>query len=127
MANQRRLHLRSDTRHLEKLAEKENQHRKLVGALEPRGLDVKPMIFAFGVGGTIYTQSAEDMHQLGISPTAIARTLKEVYLHSITCATNNITQRRILGRQKLLQTQRQPPQTTNHMIIQPFHRGWRGL
>ena len=51
----------SDTRHLE------NQHRKLVGALGLRGFDVKPMIFAFGVGGTIYKQSVEDMRQLGVS------------------------------------------------------------
>ena len=57
----------SDTRHLEKLAEKQNQHRKLVGALELRGFDVKPMIFAFGVGGTIYKQSVEDMRQPGVS------------------------------------------------------------
>ena len=54
----------SDTRHLEKLAEKQNQHRKLVRALELRRFDVKPMIFAFGVGGTIfvYKQSVEDLH-----------------------------------------------------------------
>ena len=50
----------SDTRHLEKLAEKQNQHSKQVGALKLRGFDVKPMIFAFGAGGTIYKQSVED-------------------------------------------------------------------
>ena len=99
----------SDTRHLEKLAEKQNQNRKLAGALELRGFDVKPMIFAFGVGGTIYEQSVEDMRQLGVSTTAITKTLKEVHLHSVTCATNIITQRRILDSQKLLQTHRQPP------------------
>ena len=38
----------SDTRHLAKLAEKETQHRKLVGALELRGFDVKPMICFWG-------------------------------------------------------------------------------
>ena len=99
----------SDTRHLQKLAEKQNQHRKLVGALELRGFDVKPMIFAFGVGGTIYKQSVEDMRQLGVSATAITKTLKEVHVHSVTCAPNIITQRRIMDSQKLLQTQRQPP------------------
>ena len=99
----------SDTRHLEKLAEKQNQHQKLVGALELRGFDVKPMIFAFGVGGTIYKQPVEDMRQLGVSSTAITKTLKEVHVHSVTCATNIIIQRRILDSQKLLQTQRQPP------------------
>ena len=99
----------SDTRHLEKPAEKQNQHRKLAGDLELRGFDVKPMIFAFGVGGTIYKQSVEDMRQLGVSTKAITKTLKEVHLHSVACATNIITQRRILDSQKLLQMPRQPP------------------
>ena len=63
----------SNTRHLEKLAEKQNQHRKLVGALELRGFDVKPMIFAFGIGGTIYKQSVEDMRQLGLLAGACPR------------------------------------------------------
>ena len=67
------------------------------------------MIFAFGVGGTIYKQSVEDMRQLGVSATAITKTLKEIHVHSVTCATNIIIQRRILDSQKLLQTQRQPP------------------
>ena len=82
----------SYTRHLEKLAEKQNQHRTLVGALNLRGSDVKPMIFAFEVGGTIYKQSVEDMRQLGVSSTAITKTLKEVHVHSVTWATNIITQ-----------------------------------
>ena len=99
----------SDTRHLQKLAEKQNQHRKLVGAQELRGFDVKPMIFAFGVGGTIYKQSVEDMRRLGVSSTAITKIVKEVHVHSVTCATNIITQRRILDSQKLLQTPTQPP------------------
>ena len=67
------------------------------------------MIFAFGVGGTIYKQSVEDMRQLGVSSTAITKTLKEVHVHSVTCATSIFTQCRILDSQKLLQTQRQPP------------------
>ena len=32
----------SDTTHLAKLAEKKNQHQKLVSALDLRGFDVKP-------------------------------------------------------------------------------------
>ena len=101
----------SDTRqaHLQKLAEKQNQRQKLVGALELRGFDVEPIIFAFGVGGTIYKQSVEDLRQLGVSTTSITKTLTEVHLHSVTCATNIITQHRIVDSQKLLQTQRQPP------------------
>ena len=46
----------SDSRHLKKLAEKKNQHHKLMEALTLRGFDAKLMIFAFGLGGTIYRQ-----------------------------------------------------------------------
>ena len=99
----------SDTRHLEKLAEKKNQRQKLVGALELRGFDVKPIIFAFGVGGTIYKQAVEDLHQPGVSTMAITTPSKEAHLHSVKCATNIIIQRRVLDSQKLLRTQRQPP------------------
>ena len=51
----------SDTRHLEKLAEKKNQHQSLMNALEDRGLDARLMIFTFGVGGTVYSQCKDDM------------------------------------------------------------------
>ena len=54
----------SDTRHLEKLAEKQSQHHNLVCAMGLREFDVKPMIFAFGVSSTIYKQSVENMRQL---------------------------------------------------------------
>ena len=53
----------SDTRHLQKLAEKQNQHRKLVGAMELRGFDVMPLVFTSGVGRTIYKHSMEDLRQ----------------------------------------------------------------
>ena len=102
----------SDTRHLEKLAEKKNQHHKLMEALTLRGFDAKLMIFAFGVGGTIYKQSMEDMRQLGFSTAVITKTLKDIHLHFVTYATDIITQRRILDRQKLQQphrTQQFPP------------------
>ena len=103
----------SDTRHLEKLAEKQNQQQKLVGALELRGFDVKPMIFAFGVGGTIYKQSVEDMRQLEVSTTAITKTSKEVHLHSVTCATNINT----LGTQNI----GQPEASTDAETATPDH------
>ena len=95
----------SDTRHLEKLAEKQNQHQKLEGALEVRGFDIKPMIFAFGVGGT-HLQTVCGGHAPATSRSqhyGDHKNLKEVHLHSVTCATNIITQRRILDSQKLLQ------------------------
>ena len=102
----------SDTRHLEKLAEKKSQHHKLMDALKLRGFDAKLMIFAFGAGGTIYKQSMEDMRQLGVSAAVITKTLKDIHLHSVTHATNIITQCKILDRQKLQRphrTQQYPP------------------
>ena len=41
----------SDTRHLEKLAEKRNQNRKLGGALELMGFYVKPWSLLLGLAG----------------------------------------------------------------------------
>ena len=92
--------------------QKKNQHHKLMDALTPRGLYAKLMIFAFMVGGTIYRQTMEDMRQLGVSTANITKTLKDIHLHSVTYATNIITQRRLLDRQKLKQphhTQQYPP------------------
>ena len=84
------------------------------------------MIFAFGVGGTIYKQSVEDMRQLGVSATAITKTLKEVHLHSVTCATNIIIQCRILECLKLLQTPRQPPYNHHPHNNPAFSQGLAG-
>ena len=79
----------SDSRHLEKLAEKKSQRHTLMDASALRRFDAKLMIFAFGVGGTIYQQSSEDMRQLGTA--IITKTLKEVHMHSVTCVANIIT------------------------------------
>ena len=95
--------------HLEKLAEKQSQHQKLVGALNLRGSGVKPMMFAFGVGGTIHRQSLEDMRQSGVGTTALTDPFQEIHLQSVACATNVITQCRNVDWQKLPQTQRQSP------------------
>lgn len=83
----------SDTRHFEKLAEKKHQHHILMDALTQRGFDAKFVVFAFGVGGTIYRQSLEEMRQLGVSTAVITKTLQDIHLHSVTRATHIITQR----------------------------------
>jgi len=43
----------SGTRHLEKIEEKRQQHKKLLKALEIQGFDVRLLILTIGVGGTI--------------------------------------------------------------------------
>ena len=73
----------SDTRYLEKLAEKQNQHQKLVDALKLRGFDVKLMKVAFGGGGTIYKQSVEDMRHLGVSATTGEKPLGK-YIYTLS-------------------------------------------
>ena len=59
----------------------------------------------FGVGGTIYRQSMEDMYQLGVSTctAVITKTLEDIHLYSVTYAINIITQCRILEGQKFQQ------------------------
>ena len=89
----------SDTRYMEKLAQKKLQHQKLLEALALRGFDAQLMIFVFGVGGTIYKQTLTDMKKLGVSAAACTKTLKDIHLHSVKCTVNMITQRRILDGQ----------------------------
>ena len=49
-----------------------------MNALEDRGLDAyaRLIIVTSGVGGTIYTQSKDDMSQLGVGTTVITKTTK---------------------------------------------------
>ena len=99
----------SDTRHLEKIQDKETQHSKLMHALQMRGYDAKLMIFTFGVGDSIYQQAHKDMQELGATATTAKATLRAIHLHSIESAATIITQRRILDRQKLLNAPGRPP------------------
>ena len=49
----------SETRHLEKIEEKRQQHKTLLKALEMQGFDVRLLILTFGVGGTIYKRTQD--------------------------------------------------------------------
>ena len=78
-------------------------------------------MFTFGsgsFGGTVYrlySQSKDDMSQLGVGAvaTSVTKTLTEIHLHSVNTAVAIITQCRILDRQKLTHSQkshlRRPP------------------
>ena len=50
----------ADTRHRDKMREKELRHAQLMHALKVRGYDAKLMVLTFGLGGTVYQQAAED-------------------------------------------------------------------
>ncbi len=64
-------------------------------ALQMRAFDAKLMILTFGVGGTIYTQTSQDMQSLGISSTSITKTLRAIHLHSVQCATGSMDSSRL--------------------------------
>ncbi len=99
----------ADTRHRDKMREKESQHAQLMHALQVRGFDAKLMVLTFGLGGTVYQQAAEDLRLLGVNMTSVKNTLRAIHLHSVECAVNIITQRRIMDRQKLLHSTDRPP------------------
>ncbi len=67
------------------------------------------MVLTFGLGGTVYQQIAEDLRLLGVNMTSVKTTLRASDLHSVECAVNIITQRRIMERQKLLHSTNRPP------------------
>ena len=82
----------ADTRHRDKIREKELQHAQLMHALQVRGFDAKLMVLTFGLGGTVYQQAAEDQRLLGVNMTSDKNTLRAAHLHSVECAVNIITQ-----------------------------------
>ena len=63
----------ADTRHFDKVEEKQSQHAQLMHALQIRGFDAKLMVLTFGVGATIYQQAAEDVHVLGVKMSSVKK------------------------------------------------------
>ena len=81
----------SDTRHMDKVREKQRQHHALMEALQIRGYNAKLMTFTFGVGGSIYQQAHDDMQELGVAAAAAKTTLRAIHLHSVEQAVKIIT------------------------------------
>ena len=75
----------SDTRHLEKIEEKRQQHKTLLKALEMQGFDVRLLILTFSVGGTIYKRTQDYLEDVGIGPVEMKSLLKDINLHSVEC------------------------------------------
>ena len=69
----------------------------MMKAVGVKGFDAKLMVFAFGVGGSIYKQTLKDLKQVGVSAAARTKILRD--LHSVTSAVYMITWRRILDTQ----------------------------
>ena len=99
----------SDTRHLDKIAEKKQQHETLLKAMELQGFDTRLLILTFGVGGTIYTRTQDALQGVGVSPTDMIKLLKAIHLHSVACLHNIVVQRRQLDSEILKHQTPRPP------------------
>jgi len=71
----------ADTRYAEKVAEKNEQHEKLVGMLKMYGYDVQLRLMPLGYAGTIYNCNLSMLQDLGLQRTACARNLVPTQHH----------------------------------------------
>ena len=88
----------SDTRYLEKLAEKEAQHTALETALKSYGYDVEVLTYILGFGGSTYTSNEKTMKALGIDHSAADALTRKTHEHTVVCAHNILKCRRFLER-----------------------------
>jgi hypothetical protein len=88
----------SDTRYVEKQAEKLAQHTHLLQLLREQGWKVAdPCVFVFGVGGTIYKSFHETLHNVfQLPPTLIDKLAHQLQRHAITTANLMVSTRRHL-------------------------------
>ena len=99
----------SDTRHLDKIKEKKEQHKTLLEALELQGFDSRLGILTFGVGGTIYRSTQDALRDVGVMPADMKRLLTSINSHSIECLHNIVVQRRQLDSKALRHETPRPP------------------
>ncbi len=85
----------ADTRYAEKVAEKNEQHEKLVDMLKMFGYDVQlrpmPLVYA-----AIYNCNLSMLQDLGLQRTVAKEVLKKLHTHAILCLHNIIKERRYL-------------------------------
>ena len=86
----------ADTRYVEKMAEKNEQHEKLVDMLKMYGYDVHLRPMPLGYAGTIYNCNLSMLHDLGLQRTVAKGVLKKLHMHAITSLHNIIKERRYL-------------------------------
>ena len=99
----------SDTRYLQKVSEKQDQHKLLMQALKLRGFDVRLGILAFGVGGTIFKTTRDALKDVGIEPNPLKKLLRDINTHSVQCLHNIVVQRRKMDSDLLKNQTRRPP------------------
>ena len=99
----------SDTRHLEKIEEKRQQHKTLLKASEMQGYSAQLLILTFGVGGTISKRTQDHVEDVGIGPVEMKKLLKDIHLHSVEYLHSIVVQRRQLDSEALRHQTRRPP------------------
>ena len=80
----------------EKVAEKNEQHEKLVDMLKLYGYDVYLRPMPLGYAGTIYNCNLLMLQDLGLQRTVAKGVLKKLHMHAITSLHNIIKERRYL-------------------------------
>ena len=97
----------SDTRYLEKIQQKEEQHSALETALRSYGYEVAILTYILGLYGSLYHSNKKTMKAIGIEHAAADRLSSKTHVHSVNCAHNLNKARRFLesrvgrGQQKL--------------------------
>ena len=88
----------NDTRYLEKLQQKEEQHLALKAALENYGYEVKVLTYILGFYGSTYKSNQTTLRTLGIEQAAANKICirRKVHEHSIICAHHIHKARRFL-------------------------------
>ena len=99
----------SDTRHFEKVIEKQRQLETLLKALDLRGFDTRLGVLTFGVGGSIYKGTQAILSDVGIIPAELKKVLKDIQLHSVEYLHTIVIQRRHLDSQALRHQTPRPP------------------
>ena len=88
--------LPADTRYAEKVAEKNEQHEKLVDMLKLYGYYVHLRPMPLGYAGTIYNCNLSMLQDLGLQRTVAKGVLKKLHMHAVTSLHNIIKERRYL-------------------------------
>jgi len=90
----------SDTNWRAKAAEKMQQHRELLAALQEEGwaVDAEPYIVVLGAFGAVYLSGQKALEKLGLTAAQAKSLLRKLHLHAVTAAHALTVMRRRLER-----------------------------
>jgi hypothetical protein len=95
----------SDTRYMDKVMEKKEQHAELCKLLASGGYDVMLLPIVLGSAGTLFKCLDRATKEMDIPNTRKKKLYSKLYLHSIHSLQNLVSQRRYLERQKPIQVE----------------------